>query len=202
MSPIEPTLRELRRERARNEITAAAIELFTGQGYDATTVDQIAQAALISPRTFYNYFPSKEDVLFYEADAGTEAFRFQVTSETPVVGPFEAVRAACLSVARLLDSSAKVDLPRFKIIAAVPALQARDRSSDRALLDAISAAVATEHRRSRAGRRRARLVAAATLGGLNEAVDLWVAGDGQPPLASIVTELFDSVQPLYAPPPR
>lgn len=53
-------LRELKAERTRNDILNAALALFEQQGYDATTMEQIAQAAFVSPSTLYRYFPAKE----------------------------------------------------------------------------------------------------------------------------------------------
>ena len=198
MGAVEPTLRELRRERARAEIAAVALRLFQEQSYEATTVEEIAETALVSPRTFYNYFPSKEDVLFFEIDATVEPFRTQVLAESRTVGPYQAVRAACLAVADHLDSQAEAYLPRLTLIAQVPALEARDRQTDKAYVDAIASAVSTTTGRSRSARHRARFTAAATVGGLNEAIDIWVDSEGRPTLHSLITELFDVLRPLYA----
>jgi AcrR family transcriptional regulator len=60
-SPAEPTgLRERKKARTRAAIQRHALRLFQEQGYSATTVDQIAAAAEISPSTFFRYFPTKE----------------------------------------------------------------------------------------------------------------------------------------------
>ena len=61
-------LRERKRERTRQAIADAALELFARQGFHATTLPQIAEAADVSPRTVSGYFPAKEDLAFPYAD--------------------------------------------------------------------------------------------------------------------------------------
>jgi len=55
-------------EPTRERLVEAAIDLFTANGYAATTVDQIAHRAGVSPRTFFRHFPDKEEVLFADDD--------------------------------------------------------------------------------------------------------------------------------------
>jgi AcrR family transcriptional regulator len=62
-------LRERNRARTYADITEAALDLFARQGFDATTVDQVAGAAGISAATFFRYFATKEDVLFTDEAA-------------------------------------------------------------------------------------------------------------------------------------
>jgi AcrR family transcriptional regulator len=59
-------LRERKRTRTRLAIQADAIRLFAEKGYENTTVEDIAYAAAISPRTFFRYFPTKEDVVLWD----------------------------------------------------------------------------------------------------------------------------------------
>lgn len=66
-SPSEPAgLRERKKAKTRAAIQRHALRLFHEQGYSATTVDQIAAAAEISPSTFFRYFPTKEATVLYD----------------------------------------------------------------------------------------------------------------------------------------
>ena len=85
-------LRERKKARTRASIREHALRLFREQGYQATTVEQIAAAAEVSPSTFFRYFPTKEDVVLQD-DMDTvmlEAFERQ----PPGLSPVAAVRAA------------------------------------------------------------------------------------------------------------
>src|SRR2546425_5565213 len=60
-------LRERKKQKTRESTQRAALRLFVKQGYEETTIEQIAAAAEISPSTFFNYFPTKEDVVLFDA---------------------------------------------------------------------------------------------------------------------------------------
>ncbi|MCW3010879.1 MAG: transcriptional regulator, TetR family [Solirubrobacterales bacterium] len=85
----DPGLRERKKLRTRQTIVEQAFALFQERGFAATTIADIAAAADISPRTFFGYFPAKEDVLFSDAE---EAFAaFALTLQEPREEPRTAV---------------------------------------------------------------------------------------------------------------
>ena len=91
-SPAEPTgLRERKKARTRAAIQRHALRLFHEQGYGATTVDQIAAAAEISPSTFFRYFPTKEATVLY--DPFDPVLIEAALAQPPELSPIGALRA-------------------------------------------------------------------------------------------------------------
>jgi AcrR family transcriptional regulator len=117
-------LRERKKARTEAAIREHAMRLIREQGYQATTVEQIAEAAEVSPSTFFRYFPTKEDVVLYDAldPVMLEAFRAQPAELSPI----RALRAAMWSVfGELPVEELAVQGERDALIRAVPELRAR-----------------------------------------------------------------------------
>src|SRR5689334_8446368 len=91
-----PGLRERKKARTRAAIREHALRLFREQGYDATTVEQIAEAAEVSPSTFFRYFPTKEDVVLQDDMEllWMDGFLAQPADMGPIAALRAAVRAA------------------------------------------------------------------------------------------------------------
>lgn len=87
-------LRERKKEQLRTDLTAAAIALFIERGYEETKVEDIAAAADVSPRTFFRYFPAKDDVVVELLHTGVVDLRDQL-AQRPGAEPLpQALRAA------------------------------------------------------------------------------------------------------------
>jgi AcrR family transcriptional regulator len=94
---LEPGLRERKKQRTREAIARAAHELFVERGYHATTLPDIAEAADVSTRTIFAYFPSKEEILFCDFQAMKEALGRALASRPEGTDALEAVRDFILS---------------------------------------------------------------------------------------------------------
>src|SRR5947209_15982704 len=93
----QPGLRERKKQRTRETIAQAARQLFAERGYQATTLPDIAEAADVSTRTIFAYFPSKEDILFNDFALMKEALAQALAERPEGTDALEAVRQFILS---------------------------------------------------------------------------------------------------------
>ena len=114
-SPGEPTgLRERKKARTRAAIQRHALRLFHEQGYSATTVDQIAAAAEISPSTFFRYFPTKEATVLY--DPFDPVLIEAALTQPPELSPIDALRATMDFIREQIPADAWEDERRRQML--------------------------------------------------------------------------------------
>ncbi|KQU36047.1 MULTISPECIES: TetR family transcriptional regulator [unclassified Rhodococcus (in: high G+C Gram-positive bacteria)] len=116
--------RETEDARFRLEVMGAALELFESKGYEATTVDQIAESAGLSRRTFFRQFRSKEDVVFLDHDATLT--HVQDFLETTDLDPYDAVCEAAARVFARFSGTPDTTRRRYRVLQTVPALRERE----------------------------------------------------------------------------
>ena len=97
-----PSLRERKKLATRRAIQRVALDLVAERGYSRVTVEDIAEAADVSPRTFFNYFPSKEAALIGADPERTERLRQRLIAEPADKSPLEALRSAMVEEIRWL----------------------------------------------------------------------------------------------------
>jgi AcrR family transcriptional regulator len=177
----------------RQALRVAALRLVDAHGLDLVTVDMIAAAADVSPRTFFNYFPTKEDALLGPgAEVRDDIERFWSTrpADEP---PLLTLRSMLVERAETFSTRGdEMDL-RMRVLAANPALYARFHAGFQELERVVRDAVAR-----RCGLDADRdvypgLLAASGGAAMRVSMDLW-RREGQRRLADIVSEVFD----LYA----
>jgi TetR/AcrR family transcriptional regulator, regulator of mycofactocin system len=108
---------------SRRELELIALRLFTDQGFDSTTIEQIGAEAGVSKRTFFRYFSSKSGVLWSEFDSEVETIRVALAEVPATVPMMDAIRRAVVSA----NHYGPQDVPelriRMNLIGCVPALQ-------------------------------------------------------------------------------
>ncbi|MCT9818900.1 TetR/AcrR family transcriptional regulator [Microbacterium sp. W1N] len=108
----------------RGAVVAAALDLFATQGFEATSVEQIAQAAGVSRSTFFRQFGGKDDVVFTDHDELLAQLRTQLAG--PHDNPWAAVCAASVDVFRHFAADPEMARRRYRVVRQVPALRERE----------------------------------------------------------------------------
>jgi AcrR family transcriptional regulator len=143
MEALSPTeirvgLRERKKQKTRETIINVALELFAEKGYEHTTIAEIAEAAEVSPRTIFAYFPSKEDILFCDMPAAYERFAGALRERAEGVTTLDVVREFLMSSL----NPDRTQLLRKQILATEETLQvnrrARFASFEQLLVEAIA----------------------------------------------------------------
>ena len=138
----QPGLRERKKQRTRETIARAARELFAERGYHETTLPEIAEAADVSTRTIFAYFPSKEDILFSDFPAMKAALSEALAERPEGVGALETVREFILSSHTMEKSELDEQLGRC--VENDPTLRSHLRARIAELEDVIAAAIAKD----------------------------------------------------------
>ncbi|NBM17161.1 TetR/AcrR family transcriptional regulator [Streptomyces sp. GC420] len=126
--PGAPGLRERKKQRTRDALLRAALELFTSHGYDRTTVDEITEAVDVSQRTFFRYFAGKEEAAFALQDMVEACFFRAVCERPPEERPLKALRNAVAqawdSIGEAIEQVVPIDLHMrtYQMIERTPAL--------------------------------------------------------------------------------
>ncbi|GLY00653.1 MULTISPECIES: TetR family transcriptional regulator [Actinoplanes] len=193
-------LRERKKARTRAAIREHAMRLFEQQGYAETTVDQIAEAAEVSPSTFFRYFPAKEDLILVD-DLDAQLIS-AVRAQPAGVPPIEALLHGMRAMLRDLPPEAwAYERRRQRILAAVPELRARMMHQMTTAIDMIAVVVAERaglpaddfSARVAAGAMVGAMLAILPPGGLAIAESDWPAGMDQ---AARALELLQKGLPL------
>lgn len=183
-------LRERKKTERRRAIEAAALELFNRHGFDATTTEQIAAAADISPRTFFSYFATKEDVVLADYAQRLERILEELAGRPSGEGPWEALRASLLVVASDYEAEREQLMVRFSIMAECPSVFARNLALQAGWEDALADAIA-ERIDAEPDDVTPRLMAAAALASMRSSIRHWLVTGHAEPLPSLVDACFE-----------
>jgi AcrR family transcriptional regulator len=188
----QPGLRERKKIKTRTEIRRATYALIAEQGYDATTVEQIAEAAEVSPSTVFRYFATKEDIVLTDE---YDPLMVELLCGRPAdEAPLESVRAVMKEAVRLAMADDPAEMKqRTQLMVEVPALRARMMESM-----STTSRLLCEVMGERTGRSpdelEIRVFAMGTLGAMHEATAYWAERGHQDDLAGLVDRTLDTLR--------
>ena len=182
-----------RRATSHAELEQAAFTLFAAQGFDATTVDEIAAAAGIGRRTFFRYFPSKNDIPWGSFEHELERMRVRLKACPPEVPLMDAIRVALIDFNRVAPAQVPLHRRRMELILRVPTLLAHSTLRFTAWREVV-AEFAAERTGRRADDLASQAIAHAVLGVAIAAYEHWLDDQG----ADLGALLDDAMRQLSA----
>jgi AcrR family transcriptional regulator len=201
-----PGLRERKKQRTRDALLRAALELFLAQGYERTTVNEIAEAVDVSQRTFFRYFAGKEEAVFFAHSVATAHFVDLVRARPRDEAPLEALRQAVLQgwdgIGEAIEQIIPVQLHlrTYRLIESTPALFATHLRRSAELEEEIARVIAEREGLDVDTDPRPR-VAVAVFGGVIRVTErLWSARDDVSVAAihELTASYLDVVRPVLA----
>jgi len=192
--------REQRKQQTRRTIQEHALRLFLADGYDATTVERITEAAGVSHMTFFRHFPTKESVV---ADDDYDPLIAQLVRDRPAdEPPLTAIHRALVNALRNMPAAEHHTLRvRTRLLVQTPALRARLWENQFSTQELFAAALAARERGDEAGDPglRLRVLAGTALAALTTALTAWVAAPEHIALPDLIDEAFAALD--SSPPP-
>jgi AcrR family transcriptional regulator len=184
-------LRARNKLRTRQEIAAATLRLAAERGLEHVTVEQIAAAADVAPRTFFRYFDSKEDALLADHPERLEALGEMLKSRPASEGPLTAVRASILDLAGDLEEHLDLMLCKVRLQQTNPTLRGRSLEMMGDLERMIAEALAERTGVDLDTDFRPFLIAGAVCTAMRVAIDHWAATGGTGDLTAMVASALD-----------
>lgn len=182
-------LRERKKQRTREALIDAAQTLFCAQGFEATTIEQIAESVEVSSRTFFRYFTSKDDVALALADEQITAVLEAFAAQPAGLPVLTAMRTAAVGVMRTYETDARFHGLQ-DVISANPALTAARIERATARFDEVARLIGARMGVDPAVDPRPYLVASVALCAVQTAVVAWRAAGHQAPESELAGQAF------------
>jgi AcrR family transcriptional regulator len=195
------SLRERKKRLAQVTIEEAALRLFQQQGYEQTSIQDIADAVMMSSRTFFRYFASKEEVLFAPTRAVlSEGLRF-LQRVAPTESPYAALRATFEYLAGQYQQQRASFLLRYQVAMQIPSIASMYLTilieTELALCEALCS-----HLQAATNRHEMRFLVALYMTALRVALQEWLEQEAQGDLVSLLGAYLDSFSSLSTMPRR
>lgn len=191
-----PGLRERNRARTHDRIRREAQAAFAARGFDAVTVEEVAEAAEVSRSTLFRYFPTKEDLVLGSDAARLDALRAGFLDRPADEPVLTSLRHALVALADAYEGDRDELLARYRLIRATPALADRVFEYQSAREDALAAAIAA---RLPGDDLRPQVLAAAGMAVVRVAMRTWLTTDSDRTLSDVAGEALDALIHELAP---
>lgn len=184
-------LRERKKAETRRALASAALRLADELGPDGVTVEAIAEAAGVSPRTFFNYFSSKEDAIAGIMPAHSSELLADLIARPEGEPPLDALHATARAAAGRLEATAEDLMRRRNLFQRYPTLAARNAAGfahvERGLVDEVARRTGLDPDLDTYPA----LVVATALGAIRVAIAVWHERDRPGSLAEVFDEAFE-----------
>ncbi|MGI5486031.1 TetR family transcriptional regulator [Microtetraspora malaysiensis] len=181
------------RRDVRRSLTAAALDLFLAQGFDETTVDQIAEAAGVARRTFFRHFKVKEDAIFPDHDAMLREIVAHLEAASPLVPPLTAVTEAALMVLGTYAADPETSVKRYEVTRRVPSLREHEIAATSRYQRAFAAFLNERDGAAEPRRLRHEVIAAAAVTTHNHVLRAWLRGGGTGDVRARLSEALSGI---------
>ena len=195
-------LRERKKARTREALEEAALDLFSRRGFDQTTIEEVADACEVSPRTFFRYYPTKEAVLFADGALRRERL-LNVIAHRPVDEPaLLALHAGMRELALDYQDDRGRMVARAKIVKASLHLQVYQAEHQHGWEADVVAALEGRGDGAAVDHDELQLLTAVATAALRVSLDVWLAKQRGPKLVDLLDEAFARLATGFAPPAR
>lgn len=194
VAPGPEDRREHKKARTRDELVQAALGLFGKKGFDATTVEDIAAAAHVSPRTFFRYFANKEEVLFSRKYDDLASLQATLDARAAGETPLQAMSAAIMDYMGRFQSEREFHLLRIKLIRESASLEAYALQVHQEWIRYIARVLAKRMQVSPITDLRPLLLASCGVVAMRCALVPWVQSRGATDIGVFAKQAFDEIQ--------
>jgi AcrR family transcriptional regulator len=195
-------LRERKKAETRDALASAALRLADEFGPDGVTVDAIAAAASVSPRTFFNYFASKEEAIVGSTESSTARVVQELASRPAGEMPIDALRDAVHASADHLEADPDDWIIRHRLVTRHPALGVRYAARLAAVEHELVVEIARRTRLDPEVDTYPAALVSAAMAAARVALTVWQARERRASLAALIDEVFDQLESGFSLVPR
>jgi AcrR family transcriptional regulator len=184
--------RDRKKQATGRAIVAAALDLFAAQGYDEVTIERIADAADVAPRTVYRYFPTKAAIVFDVQASWMIVFKAAAADPLDGEPVLAQLRRIARAVAAYVEANAASALLAYQLTQGSEELQAMSLSWEREWRLAVAAVAHTWERD------RAIILAGMVMGMISAGLGVWLHAGASGDLVAMIDDGFDILERGWA----